>query len=86
VGVFEKLPWENDLDHESSTLLIRWLNNTPGIQPARTQPLKDKQITPQCLGLNIRREITGNHKCRLEQRAALGLSTGAKIEAWAQQE
>jgi hypothetical protein len=34
VGVFGKLPRENDLDHKSSRLSIRWLNSTPGIQPA----------------------------------------------------
>jgi hypothetical protein len=34
VGVLGKLPRENDLDHESSRLSIRWLNSTPGIQPA----------------------------------------------------
>jgi hypothetical protein len=40
VGVFRKLPRKNDLDHKSSRLLIRWLNSTPGIQPAKlhTQP------------------------------------------------
>jgi hypothetical protein len=31
--VYGKLPWENDLDHKSSKLSIRWLNSTPGIQP-----------------------------------------------------
>jgi hypothetical protein len=34
VGVFEKLPRENDLDRESSRLSIRWVNATPEIQPA----------------------------------------------------
>jgi hypothetical protein len=34
MGVFGKLPRENDLDHKSSRLLIRWLNSTPGILPA----------------------------------------------------
>jgi hypothetical protein len=34
VGVFEKLSPENNLDHESSSLSIRWLNSTPVIQPA----------------------------------------------------
>jgi hypothetical protein len=34
VGAFGKLPWENDLDHKSSRLLIRWLNSTPGESPA----------------------------------------------------
>jgi hypothetical protein len=34
VGVFVKLLQENDLDHESSRLLIRWLKSTAGIQPA----------------------------------------------------
>jgi hypothetical protein len=34
VGVFRKLPRENDLDHEFSSLLIRWLKSTTGIQPA----------------------------------------------------
>jgi hypothetical protein len=33
VGVFEKLPWENNLDHKFSRLLIRWLNSTPGESP-----------------------------------------------------
>jgi hypothetical protein len=31
VSVFEKLLRENDLDHESLRLPIRWLNSTPGI-------------------------------------------------------
>jgi hypothetical protein len=35
VGVFGKLPLENDLDHKSSRLSIRWLNSTPGIQLAK---------------------------------------------------
>jgi hypothetical protein len=34
VYVFRKLSRENDLDHESSRLLIRWLKSTAGIQPA----------------------------------------------------
>jgi hypothetical protein len=34
VGVFGKLPRENDLDHESSRLSIQWVNSTPEIQPA----------------------------------------------------
>jgi hypothetical protein len=34
VSVFGKLPRENDLDHKSSRLSIRWLNSTPGILPA----------------------------------------------------
>jgi hypothetical protein len=34
--VFEKLPRENNLDHKFLRLLIRWLNSTPGIQPATT--------------------------------------------------
>jgi hypothetical protein len=34
VGVFEKLPRENDLDHEFSRLSTRWLNSTHEIQPA----------------------------------------------------
>jgi hypothetical protein len=45
-GVLGKLPRENDLDHESSRLSIRWLNSTPGIQPASimTTPIAiDKQ-------------------------------------------
>jgi hypothetical protein len=33
-GVLGKLPRENDLDHESSGLLIQWLNSTPEIRPA----------------------------------------------------
>jgi hypothetical protein len=36
VDVFKKLPRENDLDHESSRLLIWWLKSTTGIQPATT--------------------------------------------------
>jgi hypothetical protein len=36
VGVFEKLPRKNDLDHEFLRLSIWWLNSTPGIQPAIT--------------------------------------------------
>jgi hypothetical protein len=34
VGVFEKLLWENNLDHKSSRLSKRWLKSTPEIQPA----------------------------------------------------
>jgi hypothetical protein len=34
VDVFEKLLRENNLDHKSSRLSIRWLNSTPRIQPA----------------------------------------------------
>jgi hypothetical protein len=34
VSVFEKLLRENNLDHKSSRLSTRWLNSTPGIQPA----------------------------------------------------
>jgi hypothetical protein len=34
MGVFRKLPRENDLDHKSSKLSIRWLNSTPEILPA----------------------------------------------------
>jgi hypothetical protein len=34
VGVFGKLPWENELDHKSSRLSIRWLNSTTGESPA----------------------------------------------------
>jgi hypothetical protein len=34
VDVFEKLLRENNLEHNSSRLSIRWLNSTPGIQPA----------------------------------------------------
>ena len=30
VDVFRKLPWENDLDHKSSSLLIRRLKNHTG--------------------------------------------------------
>jgi hypothetical protein len=41
VDVFEKLPRENDLDHESSGLSIRWLNSIPGIQPATIQSHHD---------------------------------------------
>jgi hypothetical protein len=32
--MFEKLLRENNLDHKSSRLSIRWLKSTPGIQPA----------------------------------------------------
>jgi hypothetical protein len=32
--MFRKLPWENDLDHKSSRLSIRWLNSTTGESPA----------------------------------------------------
>jgi hypothetical protein len=32
--VFGKLPWENDLDRESSRLSIQWVNSTLEIQPA----------------------------------------------------
>jgi hypothetical protein len=48
VCVFRKLPQKNNLDHESSRLSIRWLNSTPGIQPATIQPQheREKQITP----------------------------------------
>jgi hypothetical protein len=43
VGVFRKLPQENDLDHESLRLLIRWLKDTTGIQPATTHTLEFNQ-------------------------------------------
>jgi hypothetical protein len=33
VGVFEELLRENNLDHKSSRLSMRWLKSTPGIQP-----------------------------------------------------
>jgi hypothetical protein len=52
VGVFGKLPRENDLDNKSSKLLIRWLKSTTRIQPAtnHTQPetekLNQKSKTP----------------------------------------
>jgi hypothetical protein len=37
MGVFEKLPRENDLDHKSLRPLIRWLNSTTGETPATIQ-------------------------------------------------
>jgi hypothetical protein len=48
VGVFGKLPRENDSDHEFSRLLIRWLYNTSGTQPAtnQSQHERKKEITP----------------------------------------
>jgi hypothetical protein len=46
VGVFEKLPRENDLDHESSGLSIRWLNSIPEIQPATIQSHHDTLSRP----------------------------------------
>jgi hypothetical protein len=48
VGVFGKLPRENDLDHEFSKLLIRWLYSTSGTQPATNQSQHkwEKEITP----------------------------------------
>jgi hypothetical protein len=47
VGVFRKLPRENDLDYKSSRLSIRWLNSTPGIQPTTnfTRSGTTKQLT-----------------------------------------
>jgi hypothetical protein len=49
VGVFGKLPRENDLDYESSRLLIRWLNSTSGTPPAtnQSQHEREKEITPR---------------------------------------
>jgi hypothetical protein len=47
VGVFEKLPWENDLDHESLRLPIRWLNSTPVIQPATNHNQHEQQSPPR---------------------------------------
>jgi hypothetical protein len=48
MGVFRKLPRENDLDHEFSRLLIRWLYSTSGTQPATNQSHheREKEITP----------------------------------------
>jgi hypothetical protein len=40
VDMFRKLPRENDLDHESSRLLIWWLKGTTGIQPTTTHTLE----------------------------------------------
>jgi hypothetical protein len=34
MDVFRKLPQENNLDHKSSRLSIRWVNSTTGESPA----------------------------------------------------
>jgi hypothetical protein len=46
VSVFGKLPRENDLDHKSSRLLIRWLNGTPRESPATILTKTNKKSTP----------------------------------------
>jgi hypothetical protein len=46
VSVFGKLPRENDLDHKSSRLSIRWLNGTPGESPATILTKTNKKFTP----------------------------------------
>jgi hypothetical protein len=45
VGAFRKSPWESDLNHETSSFLIRQLNNYTRASPARIfTTLKQKQI------------------------------------------
>jgi hypothetical protein len=46
VGVFEKLPPENNLDHETSSLSIRWLNSAPVIQSCN-KPQPDACPAPE---------------------------------------
>jgi hypothetical protein len=43
VGAFEKLHPENNLDHEPSSLSIRWLNSAPVIQPATNHNWHEQQ-------------------------------------------
>jgi hypothetical protein len=47
VGVFEKLPPENNLDHETSSLSIRWLNSASVIQPATNHNQHEQQSQPK---------------------------------------
>jgi hypothetical protein len=53
VGVFEKLPPENNLDHESSSFSIRWLNSTPVIQPATNHNQHEQQSLPRTEALAL---------------------------------
>jgi hypothetical protein len=53
VGVFGKLPRENDLDHKSLRLSIRWLNSTPGESPA-TILKKTNKKTAALIGFQAR--------------------------------
>jgi hypothetical protein len=61
VGVFEKLPWENDLDRESSRLLIRRVNATPEIQPAsiKTTPTAIRRGPTENRAIHCRMKNTG---------------------------
>jgi hypothetical protein len=52
VGVFEKLPRGNDLDHKSSRLLIRWLKCTPRRVPAKIHTKIHKEIARRNKGPN----------------------------------
>jgi hypothetical protein len=50
VGVFEKLSPENNLDNETSSLSIWWLNSAPVIQPATNHNYHEQQpATPRML-------------------------------------
>jgi hypothetical protein len=53
MGVFEKLPQKNDLDHKFSILSIRWLNSTPGESPA-TILTKTNKKTAALIGFQAR--------------------------------
>jgi hypothetical protein len=60
VGVFGKLPWENDLDHKSSRLSIRWLNTTSGESPATIHTQGTPQDCTHTTISKVKQTKTGN--------------------------
>jgi hypothetical protein len=61
VGVFRKLPRENDLDHESSRFLIRWLKSTTGIQPATIHNRPTKQTVEE-IGATVEHQYKNSER------------------------
>jgi hypothetical protein len=81
VSVFGKLPRENDLDHESPRLLIRWLKGTTGFQPATTHTLEfNRKFSWRRLNSTEKKNRGPPSSSRLVARRAPAVGTGLSRE------
>jgi hypothetical protein len=85
VGVFEKLLWENTLDHKTSRLSTRWLETQPAITCKQSTRKDLHQLLLRCAHkLSVRAlEITKHHRTDTEITSGAKSQREERIGTWA---